>query len=205
MNVPRPRRDDRLGRSSGLGWLAGLALRGGALGAASVLARRRLRKPHLGIARTAWVAAPPERVFAVVADPRKPFLTGNPIVSMQVVSEQTEGVGTVYRWRFHLPFVGPFGFDEVVTAWEPGRRFAYRALTDWEMTAESRMEPEAGGTRVTFTLDYRLPGVWALVPRWLEQWAIDRALASIARRAEGRTSGWFRVLAWEGEIEAAPE
>ena len=60
---------------------------------------------------------------------------------MAVAGERPAGVGTVYCWRFHLPFVRPLGFEEVVTAWEPGRRFAYRAITDWEMAVETRMEP----------------------------------------------------------------
>ncbi len=136
--------------------------------------------------RSLWVDAIPEKLFSAVADPRKPFLTENPIVAMEVVGEQTEGVGTTYRWSFSLPFGLHFGFDEVVTAWEPGHRFAYKAVTGWDMVAETRMEPETGGTRVTFTMDCRLPLPFSLLPQWVVNFGADLALSSLAKRVQGR-------------------
>jgi len=171
-------------------------------------AKRSVKGTRVPLVGTLWIAATPESVFAVVADPRKGFLTDNPITSMEIVGDQTEGVGTIYRWKFHLPFGLRFAFDEVVTAWEPNRRLAYRVTTGWEMTAESRLEAEGEGTegtRVTFTLDCRLPGLWGLIPRRLISLGISLALAGIARRAEGAEHGWFRVLAWQGVILAPPE
>lgn len=180
--------------------MIGLAILGGTM--AAIRLRRRGRVQWRHAARSRWVAAPPERVFDVVGDPRKAFLTDNPIASMEVVGEQTEGVGTIYRWSFRLPFGFRWGFDEVVTAWEPGRRFAYQATTGWDMKAGTRLEPEAGGTRVTFTIDYRLPGPWISlpIPRWLESLGVDRALAGIARRAEGTEDGWFALPREAGRV-----
>jgi hypothetical protein len=51
----------------------------------------------------------------MVADTRKPFLNGNLLTRMQVVGEQTPGVGTVYRWAFTLSPSLCFTVDEVVT------------------------------------------------------------------------------------------
>ncbi len=173
----------RLRRLAALGFLIG------ALAFLFAAAKRSAGGTQVHVVGTRWMAASPERVFAVVTDPRKQFLTDNPITGMEVVGDRTEGVGTVYRWKFRLPFGPCFTFDEEVTAWEPNRRLAYRAMTGWEMTAESRLEAEGKGTRLTFTLDCRLPGLWGLIPTCLMKLGISLALAGIARRAEGIENG----------------
>lgn len=173
-----------LARGQARPWLGVLTVFAGALATAAWV-RHQTRKPSQHVVRSRWIDAPPEPVFAAVADPRKPFLTDNPIVRMEVVSQQTEGVGTVYRWSFFLPFGLHFAFDEVVTAWEPGHRFAYKAVTGWDMVAKTSAEPEAGGTRVTFTMDCRLPLPFSLLPQWVLNFGTDLALISLARRVQG--------------------
>ena len=112
------------------------------------------------------VNAPRERVFAAVADPRKPFLTSNPITRLEVVGERTAGVGTIYRWTFTLPFGLRFQFAEVVTEWIEPERLAYRSISGWEMEALATFTAEEEGTREAFTLRYRLPGLWGwLIPK----------------------------------------
>lgn len=144
---------------------------------------------------TTTIAATPERVFAAVADPRKPFLTRSPFVRMELGSAQTSGSGTLYRWAFRLPcgFRLPgwtFGFDEVVTAWEAPRRLAYRAVRGWAMEATTVMEPSAGGTRLTFTIDYHLPRPWSwLVTPFLERLGTGWAVARIKRLVEALPPG----------------
>jgi uncharacterized membrane protein len=139
---------------------------------------------------TTYVDARPETVFAVIADPRKPFLTSNRVTHMEVVGEQTAGVGTVYRWTFRLPFGLRFTFDEVVTEWVEPERFAYRATSGWDIEAVTALAPEDGGTRVTFTLRYRLPEIWGwLIPKWLERLGSDRALANIQKHIEPQRKG----------------
>lgn len=138
---------------------------------------------------TTHVAAAPERVFAIIADPRKPFLTGNAFAHVEVVGEQTTGVGTVFRWTFTFPLGVRLSFDERVTEWVEPRWFAYCAVSGWQMEAVSALEPENSGTRVTFTLRYSLPGIWQwLIPRWLEQLGSERAIANIKRLAELKAS-----------------
>lgn len=44
---------------------------------------------------------------------------------------------------------------------------------------------EDGGTRETFTLRYRAPGIWKwLTPGWLVRLGVGRTLANIRRAAE---------------------
>lgn len=129
---------------------------------------------------SAFVDAPQARVFGAVADPRKPFLTSNRITRMEIVGKRTSGVGTVYRWFFTLPFGIRFQFDEVVTDWLEPERFAYRAISAWQMEAVTALSPESGGTRVAFTLRCRFPGVWHwLIPKWVMRRGARRAIANL--------------------------
>jgi uncharacterized protein YndB with AHSA1/START domain len=69
----------------------------------------------------------------------------------------------------------------VVTEWVEPERFAYRAVSGWEMEAVNALAPEDGGTRIAFTLRYRLPDVWGgLIPRPL----VRLAFANLRRRVE---------------------
>ncbi len=137
------------------------------------------------VAVSVHIAAPAATIFAAIGDPRKPFLTSNPLTAMTVISEQTTGVGTVYRWIFTLPLGLTFQFDEVVTTWVENERFAYRAISGWEMEAVTQLTPELSGTRVHFTLRYRLSGVWKwVIPRWLAQLGCRWALTNLARPSQ---------------------
>ncbi len=137
----------------------------------------------------------PGAAFAAVSDPRKPFLTESRFMKMRVISEETRGPGTRYRWEFRLPFVRPFGFDEEVTRWDEGHACAYRALTWWKMDAETVVEPELEGSRITYTMRYQLPRPWRrLVPRWFVRLGCQGALRSLgqsARRQDGLTEEEF--------------
>ena len=134
------------------------------------------------------IAASPEQVFALVADPGKRFIADNPFANLEVTSRQRRGVGTVYRWSFGLPRYGPrFGFSEVVTVWEENRRFGYRAIDGWQMRAETVLSPTPAGTRVIFTLRYGLPWPWRLFVRpWAVASGARRALHNLRRLAEHR-------------------
>ena len=149
---------------------------------------------------TVHVGAPPEVVFSAIADPRKPFLTSNPFTSMTVVGERTAGVGTMHRWTFKLPLGLTFRFDEVVTEWVEPERFAYWAVSGWEMEVVNTLAPENGDTRITFTLRYRLPGIWGwLVPRPLVRLGLRLAFANLRRRVEEDSSADERVMLMQSQ------
>lgn len=139
---------------------------------------------------SAHIAAPAATIFAAISDPRKPFLTSNPLTAMTVINEQTTGVGTAYRWTFSLPLDLTFQFDEVVTAWVENERFAYRAISGWEMEAVTQLTPELGGTYAHFTLRYRLSGVWKwVIPHWLAQLVCRWALSNLRNHIEPKPMG----------------
>jgi uncharacterized protein YndB with AHSA1/START domain len=142
------------------------------------------------VAVSVHIAAPAATIFAAIGDPRKPFLTSNPFTAMTVIGEQKAGVGTVYRWTFTLPLGLTFQFDEVVTAWIENERFAYQAVSGWEMEAITQLTPEPGGTCVDFTLRYRLSGVWKwVIPCWLAQLGCHWALTNLRNRIEPKPMG----------------
>ena len=131
------------------------------------------------------ITASPERVWAVIVEPGKAFLTSNSVTRMELGSSQTAGVGTSYRWSFGLPFAGPrLEFVEVVTEWDEARKIVYEAVTGWTMRAVGELQPTPFGTRYLFTLEYRLRWPWSrLVPHWLELLGVHLAVASLMRRA----------------------
>jgi hypothetical protein len=154
--------------------------------------------------------AAPATVFRISTDPRKRFLTANPIARMSVVGPQTAGVGTIYRWTFSLPFGPTFRFDEMIVDWIEDRRVAYRAISGWTMEASSALEPEDGGTRYTFAVRGRFPGVWRwLIAGWMVRLGCQRAMTNLRRLVEAETGGGeaseregVPVLAFQAEIGA---
>ena len=103
----------------------------------------------ISVEQSVEVAAPPSAVWPWIADhagwPR--WFAG---ASRVVVTGRGAGVGGRRRVR-----AGPLRFDEVFTAWEPGRCFAF-AVTSSTLPILARMaesvglEPTATGTRVTY-------------------------------------------------------
>ena len=152
------------------------------------LTNRRLEVREVTV--TMHIPESPEAVFAVIADPHKWFLTSNRLATVMVASAQLVGVGTAYCWTFKLPLGRALQFDEVVTEWVENERFAYRATSGWDMNAINALTRVDDGTQVTFTLRYRLPGIWQwLIPRWLVRVGIRRALANLRRQVTVQTTG----------------
>ena len=105
------------------------------------------------------VGRPPEDVWAVVSDLGTHTRWRPALVELRQISDGPLAVGSriheVLRWRGRR-----IELEDVVTALEPGRRFALRG--GWkaaEFELDLRLEPEDGGTRVTMD--------WPLRPKSL--------------------------------------
>ena len=107
-----------------------------------------------------------------------------------------------------MPLGLTFRFDEVVTEWIEPERFAYRAISGWEMEAVNTLAPKDGSTRISFTLRYRFPGVWRwLIPRPLVRLGLRLAFANLRRRVETKNpsaDGRVRVMEYAVDIAAPP-
>jgi uncharacterized protein YndB with AHSA1/START domain len=118
---------------------------------------------------TKTVSATVEAVWAVVSNHEG--MTGwAPGLKASLVSEGTpdrNGVGAVRRLR--NPFPVPAIVEEI-TAFEPNRRLAYRALSGVPLknyAGEIVLESADGGTTITYSIsaDPRLPGIDAALVR----------------------------------------
>lgn len=103
------------------------------------------------VSHSVEVAAPPERVFALLADPhRHPEIDGSGTLQRAVSGPRRLELGDVFgmRMRWGLPYL----MRNTVVELEPDRLIAWRTvgLHRWRY----ELEPVEGGTRVTETFDW---------------------------------------------------
>jgi uncharacterized protein YndB with AHSA1/START domain len=106
------------------------------------------------VQRAATIAAPPEKVYAFIADPRqwKAWSAWNrrdPAMQVQYAGAAS-GTGAKWSWQSQSQGNGAMEFIEAV----PGERVVY-SLTFPDMGMTSRgtlsLAPEGGGTRITWS------------------------------------------------------
>ncbi len=115
-----------------------------------------LLSPRFAVSRTATVNAPPEKVYALVADPRgwKQWSAWNrrdPAMAIEY-SGAASGVGAVWAWKSKSQGDGRMSF----TSAEPPKRLGYELFfPDFGTTSsgEFRLDPNGGATQVTWTMD----------------------------------------------------
>ena len=108
------------------------------------------------VVRSTQVAAPPEKVYALVVDPRawKQWSAWNkrdPQMQIEYAGPPT-GMGAKWTWKSQSQGDGEMTF----TAAEPARRVAFDLyFPDFGTTSkgELRFEPAGTGTRVTWTMN----------------------------------------------------
>lgn len=122
--------------------------------------------PEARVERAVEIAAPPEKVFAIVGDLRRvpewtPWVTADPQTRFEFAGEP--GVGQSMRWASNNPLVG--NGTEKVTAFEPATRIAIQSDYGEFGTSESTitLAPSGSGTTLTRSFVSPLPGV---VDRW---------------------------------------
>ena len=97
-----------------------------------------------------YIRATPEEVYAVIADVENYHRYSSAIERIQPIAPQR------YRWQVRLLGL-PLHWDADVISATPGRRFAWRSLSGLENRGEFRLAQVANGTRVNFSMEYRLP------------------------------------------------
>ncbi len=146
------------------------------------------------MSRSVVVAAPPEQVFALLADPaRHAELDGSGTVRGRVSGPARLALGDRFRMRMRLGL--PYVISNQVVEFEEGRRIAWRHFGRHVWRYE--VEPVDGGARVTETFDWAP----ALAPRLLElariparnARGIEQTLARLARRWPAPAGGHTRT------------
>ena len=107
------------------------------------------------VVRSAEIAAPPDKVYALVADPRRwkewsAWNKRDPKMQIEYGGPPA-GMGAKWSWKSESQGDGEMTF----TAAEPGRRVAFDLyFPDFGTTSkgELRLEPAGAGTRVAWTM-----------------------------------------------------
>lgn len=162
--------------------------------AAVVLLGGLLISPKFSVARSASIAAPPEAVYELVADPRrwKEWSVWNrrdPQMAM-TYSGAASGAGAVWAWKSASEGEGQMTFTQA----EPGRRIAYELFfPDFGTTSTGALTlaAEDGGTKITWTVAGDMGGNpmmhWmALAMNSLVGKDFDAGLANLKTLAEKR-------------------
>jgi len=108
------------------------------------------------VSRSVVVNAPPEKIYALVADPRAWKLWSvwnqrDPAMKIEYSGAPT-GVGAVWAWQSKTEGDGKMTF----TAAEPARRVGFDLyFPDFGTTSKGELQlaPEGGGTRVTWSMN----------------------------------------------------
>lgn len=103
------------------------------------------------VSESVVVAAPPEEVFDLLADPRRhPEIDGSGTVRGAVRGPARLGLGSTFGMRMQIGL--PYLVRNTVVEFEENRRIAWRHFGRHVWRYE--LEPVAGGTRVTETFDW---------------------------------------------------
>lgn len=102
-----------------------------------------------------------------------PGLTSADGAILDVAHTSGEGLGAIYRQGVRGPGGRRIAADYEITAFEPDRRLAFRAIAGpVRPTGEYRLEDLGGETRLTFSLTADLP----LLPRLLMGRAVQKSM-----------------------------
>lgn len=120
----------------------------------------------ISISREVPLDAPPESVWPYIGDPTRfaEWRRGAGVTAAAPVGDGPFNVGS--RFRMDVTTQGRSGTLEcTVTAYEPNRRFAFESkdTSGFAGSADTRLEPEGEGTRLTFAFKLSLPGAWRLM------------------------------------------
>lgn len=75
-------------------------------------------------------------------------------MEFEVLTPHTLGLGATYKWKIRLLGFTVLQFQEQIVEWIEGKCVAYRALTGWDMTFRSDLEPMDGATLARVKIDF---------------------------------------------------
>lgn len=108
------------------------------------------------VSETLRVAAPPERLWALLADPRRRPQWADGVDEVFYVSEGPLREGTVYRERVRHARGRAVADWRVAKCEPPGLQVHRGATPDADLTLRHRLDPDGEGTRWRLDVDARL-------------------------------------------------
>jgi uncharacterized membrane protein len=131
-------------------------------------------------ARSIVINRPVEDVWTFVTDGSNATAWRSGVLDVSRVSGN--GLGEVWKQGVRGPGGRRVDADYDVTAWEPGRRMAFRAIAGpVRPTGEYRFEPAGGGTRLSFSLEAPLSGLKGLLMGRAVQSTMSGEMAALDR------------------------
>ncbi|MBI3944563.1 MAG: SRPBCC family protein [Armatimonadetes bacterium] len=127
------------------------------------------------IEQTTRIQAPIEAVFEFLAHPENNKEWIPDVIESRKLTDGPNGPGARFRFVSRAPLGLPVWAEAEITEMEPPRRLAFCSTRGVQHCGRWDLEPENGGTRVRFRIDYRLSGIEAMVlraaglPRFLER------------------------------------
>jgi uncharacterized membrane protein len=104
------------------------------------------------------IAAPCERVWEIVSDPKQALSFMSGVTRWEVVSDQPTGIGARYRMLLRVGSAEIGGLIEVVE-WVPDRELAWTSVTGIDQRGRFRLRDAGQGrTRVELRLAYGVAG-----------------------------------------------
>ncbi len=144
-----------------------------------------------GVSAERVIAAPPERIFDLLADPRRHReIDGSGTVRDAVDGPARLSPGAVFGMNMRIG--APYQMTNTVVEFEENRRIAWQPRATNPLAAKViggriwryELEPVAGGTRVRETWDIsqeRVPPLlWSM--RWLTKRNIEKTLARLEEK-----------------------
>jgi uncharacterized membrane protein len=126
------------------------------------------------------VAAPAERVWAIVSDPERVLSYMSGVTRWEVVSEPATGLGARYRILLGVGSAEVGGLVEVVE-WVPGRELAWTSVTGMDQRGRWRLRDAGEGrTRAELRLAYGVAG--AGLSGWLAEHIAAPTVSNHLRR-----------------------
>ena len=129
------------------------------------------------------IARPPDAVFAFVADGTTATQWRPGVLDISPTGG--DGLGSTYRQGVKGPGGRRVAADYEVTAYEPGKRLAFKAIAGpVRPTGEYRFESVPEGTRLTFSLDAELGWAKRLLMGSAVQRSMDAEVTALGRLKE---------------------
>lgn len=143
---------------------------------------------HLEISKQ--IAAPPEAVWAILADLEHQARWMVDVRKLDIVSEQKQGVGALMHVTSEL-FGQPVVKDKMlITKWEPPHRMDVEHKGQFHGSGQFLLTPTGGGTLFTWIEDFRPPlgplgeAAFALIIRPHLLGVFARSMENVRRLAE---------------------
>jgi uncharacterized membrane protein len=135
------------------------------------------------------IAAPCERVWAIVSDPRQALSFMSGVTRWEVVSDEPTGTGARYRMLLRVGSAEIGGLIEIVE-WVPDRELAWTSVTGIDQRGRFRVRDAGHGrTRLELRLAYGVAG------SGLTGWIAERVAAPIVTGHLRRSVRQLKLIA----------